>query len=272
MGVIENHARARLTKGELAVSFNVVHWRTGNIAALAEELGYDWLFIDMEHGTLDLDTVAQICVAALPTGVTPIVRVPSEDHFHASRVLDGGAMGVIVPHISTPAAAREVVSNCKFPPIGHRSVASNVPQLGFKALPKAEACEVLNRNLLVIVMLESPEAIANADAIVATPGIDGVLIGTNDLAAEMGIAGQLDHPKIEEAYELMIAACQRHGKIPGMGGIYAPPLMEKMIRKGVRFLQGGGDLTFMVAAARQRIGFLRGINLADGGTAPVPAE
>jgi 2-keto-3-deoxy-L-rhamnonate aldolase RhmA len=252
-----------LEAGGLAASLNIVHWRTGNAAGIARECGFQWLFIDMEHNTMDLDTAAQICVSALPTGITPIVRVPSHDHFHATRVLDGGAMGVIVPHVNSAEEARQIVRNCKFPPVGHRSLTAPLPQLGYATLPVTEAIEVLNRNTLLIVMLESPQAIAQADAIAAVDGIDGLMIGTNDLAAEMGIPGQFGHARIEQAYATMIAACRRHQRFAGMGGVYDHALMEKFIRMGVRFMLGGGDISLLMSAGKARTSFLQGLQLAQ---------
>lgn len=261
MSIVENSLKQKLAAGGLAASLNLVHWRSVNAAGLAKEWGFDWLFIDMEHNTMDLDTAAQICVAALPTGITPIVRVPSHDSFHATRILDGGAMGVVVPHVDTPEQAARIVSNCKFPPLGQRSLSAPLPQLGFKNLPAAEAIEILNRNTMVIVMLESAAAIQQADAIAAVPGVDGVLIGTNDLAAEMGLPGDFAHPRIAEAYATMIAACRKHGKHAGMGGVYDHVLMEKFIRMGVRFMLGGGDVALMAAGAKARTSFLRNLQL-----------
>ncbi len=256
MSIIENTAKQKLEAGKLAVAFSVVHWRTVNVAGIAKECGFDWLFIDMEHNTMDVDAAVQICLAALPTGVTPIVRVPAHDHFHATRVLDGGAMGVVVPHVDTPEQAEQVVQNCKYPPVGHRSLTAPLPQLGFKGFSVAEAIEILNRNTMVVVMLETPEAIDNAEAIAAVEGVDALLIGSNDLAAEMGIPGQFTHEKVHGAYERMIAAATKHGKFAGMGGIYDHAVMQRYIEMGVRLLLGGGDVAFMMAAARSRREFL----------------
>lgn len=259
--------KRKLEAGGLAASLNVMHWRGVNIAGIARECGFDWLFIDLEHNSMDLDTAAQLCVAALPTGVTPIVRVPSHDQFQSTRILDGGAMGVVVPHVDTPEQARRIVANCKYPPLGHRSLTAPLPQLGFATVPVADAIEILNRNTLVIVMLETPLAIANADAIAAVAGVDGLMIGTNDLSAEMGIPGQFGHVRIEEAYRIMIGACTAHGKFPGMGGIYDHVLMEKFIRLGVRFLLGGGDVALLMAAGKARTAFLRGLPIEDNSSA-----
>lgn len=261
MSIVENSTKRKLEAGQVAIALGVVHWRMANIAGIAKECGYDWLFIDMEHNTMDVDAAVQISVAALPTGITPIVRVPAHEHFHATRVLDGGAQGVVVPHVNSVDQARRIVENCKYPPIGHRSLTAPMPQLGFRPTPVAEAIEALNRNTLVVAMLETPQAIDNADAIAAVEGIDALLIGTNDLAAEMGIPGQFGDARIEAAYAAMIAATRKHGKFAGMGGVYEHGLMEKFIRMGVRLLLGGGDVAFMMAAARTRADFLKSLKL-----------
>ena len=128
MSIVENTMKQKLEAGQLAVGFSVMHWRTVNVAGIAEECGFDWLFIDMEHNTMDVDAAVQISVAALPTGVTPLVRVPSHDHFHATRVLDGGAMGVVVPHVNTVEQARKIVQDWQvpadWPPLADRADAA----------------------------------------------------------------------------------------------------------------------------------------------------
>jgi 2-keto-3-deoxy-L-rhamnonate aldolase RhmA len=131
--------------------------------------------------------------------------------------------------------------------------------VGFRAYPRAESTAVVNKETLLVMMLETPEAIANADAIAAVPGVDVLLIGTNDLTLELGIAGRYDDPRVLQAYDTVIAACARHGKYPGMGGIYDHPTMEKYIRKGARFVLGGSDISFLMAGAQARAEFLRAI-------------
>jgi 2-keto-3-deoxy-L-rhamnonate aldolase RhmA len=254
-----NTARQKLDAGGLAVGLGVRQGRTADTAMLAKTCGFDWLFIDMEHNSMDLDTAAQMCVAALPTGVTPIVRVPGPESFHATRILDAGAMGVIIPHVDTPEQARRMVEICKFPPLGKRSVPGSMPQLGFASYSQEDCCRILNDSTLVVVMLETEDAIAAADEIAAVEGVDVLLIGTSDLSADMGVHGQFDHPKIRDAYQRMIAACERHGKHPGMGGIYTPALMDKYVAMGARFLLGGSDLALLMQAGKERMRFLDGL-------------
>jgi 4-hydroxy-2-oxoheptanedioate aldolase len=106
-------------------------------------------------------------------------------------------------------------------------------------------------------MLETPTAIDNAEEIAAVPGVDVLLIGTNDLCAEMGIHGDFGNERVTEAYRIMIAAARKHGKFPGMAGVYNEALMPRYIEMGARFVLGGQDATFLAAAATQRTGFLR---------------
>jgi len=261
MDIIPNHTKRRLAAGELALGMGARQARTVDIAMIAKTCDFDWLFIDMEHSSMDVDLASQLAIACLGAGITPLVRVPGHEHYHASRLLDNGAQGIVAPHVDTVEEAKRIASACRYPPIGHRSLAGAMPQLGFRALPAGEATRIINGETLVIVMLETPKAIANADAIAQVDGVDGLLIGTNDLCAELGIPGKFADPKVEDAYRTVVAVCKKHGKIPGMGGVYETKLMEKYIGYGMRMILSGSDLSFMMAGARARTEFLRGVKL-----------
>jgi 2-keto-3-deoxy-L-rhamnonate aldolase RhmA len=256
-----NSARERLKKGEVALGVGLRQARTVDIAPAMKTAGFDWLFIDLEHNSMTVDQAVQIAVTANGVGIAPIVRVPNGQYDMATRALDGGAMGIVIPHVDTAEEARVVADRLRYPPVGHRSVAGAMPQLEFRVIPPAEATKAVNDALLVVVMLETPTAIANADAIAAVPGIDVLLIGTNDLTTEMGIPGKLDTPDVVKAYETVIAACRKHGKWAGMGGVYVPPIMEKYIGMGVRMILSGSDFTFLMESARNRAALLRGVKL-----------
>ena len=256
---ITNTAKNRLDAGELALGIGLRQARTVDIGKIMKTCGYDWLFIDMEHNSMSIDTAAQISVAAQDAGIAPIVRVPGFQHFHASRALDGGAQGVVVPHVDTAEVAAEMVSNCKYPPVGHRSVTGRLPQVNFEAHPQDEVTRSVNNATLVVVMVETPTAVENVEAIAAVPGVDSVLVGTNDLCTEMGIPGAVGDPRIQEIMERVVAACRAHGKHPGLGGVYEPPLMERYVRMGMRLILCGSDLTMMMAAAQERSARMRSI-------------
>ena len=260
MAVIKNITKQKLAAGELSLGMGVRIARGVEIAKVAKVCGYDWLFIDMEHSPLSLETVADITLAGLDAGCTPIVRASSHLHHHASRPLDAGAQGIVVPHVNSAEEARRVVDQCLYPPIGHRSLAGGAAILEYESLPMAESTQLINDNVLVVVMLESPEAIANADEIAAVEGVDVLLIGTNDLCAEMGIPGQYDHRDVVAAYETTISACRNNGKWAGMGGVY-DDLAAKYIAMGVRMVLGGSDLSYLMTAARDKAAALHGIDL-----------
>lgn len=256
---IPNTAKERLRAGQLAVGMGLRQARTVDMGRVLAACGFDWAFIDMEHNTMSIDTAAQIAVACQDAGVTPFVRVPGYEHYLATRLIDAGAMGIVFPHVDTAEHARQLVSNCKYPPMGHRSLGGPMAQLGFRPVPRAQSTEIVNRETMLVMMLETPRAIENAAAMAAVPGVDVLLIGTNDLTLEMGIAGQYDDARVVRAYETVVAACRAHGKYPGMGGIYDHATMEKYVKVGARFVLGGSDLSFIMAGGQARADFLRGL-------------
>jgi 2-keto-3-deoxy-L-rhamnonate aldolase RhmA len=259
MGIIPNHAKERLRRGRLALGLGVHHLRTAATGMIAEAAGFDWLFIDAEHGAFSEDQATQIALAALPTGCTPIVRVCKGALDQAPRVLDNGAMGVVIPHVDSTEEAAAVVDACKYPPLGHRSLGGPSAQARFAAMPAAELMAALNDALLTVVMIETPEAVGNADAIAAVRGVDVLLIGASDLTAEMGIPGEIAHPRVRQAFESVIAACRRHGKFAGMGGVYDEENAAAYVAMGVRFVLAGSDHALLMPALKARAGFLRSL-------------
>src|SRR5579872_6611235 len=180
-----NPARDRLEKGEVAIGVGLRQARTVDVAAAMKTCGFDWLFLDLEHNSMALDAAVQIAMAANGAGIAPLVRIPAGRYDLATRALDGGAWGIVVPHVDTPEEAREAVSRLKYPPIGHRSIAGPMPQFGFEPRPLGEATAAVNAQLLLVVMLETSAAIANAEAIAAVPGVDALHLGANDLCMEL---------------------------------------------------------------------------------------
>ncbi len=263
MKVIANHAKARLQQGELALGMGLRQARTVDIAQIAQSCDFDWLFIDMEHNSMSVDTAAQICQAALAVGVTPMIRVPAHEAFHSTRLLDTGAQGIVFPHVSTAEQARALVSFCRFTPLGHRSIPGMLPQTRFMPLPVTETVALINAETLVVAMIETVEGRDNVDDIAAVPGIDALLVGCTDMAAELGVPGQLGHPAVKATLDAVFAACRRHGKFCGVGGVYDEALMAEYVGKGARLILSGSDLAFLVAGARSRSSMLRSIALTD---------
>ena len=256
MTFFHNKAKRKLASGGVAVSFGVHHLRTAAAPVIAASTGHDILFIDMEHGPYTVQEAVQLCIAALPTGVAPIVRVCAGALDEATRLLDNGALGIVVPHVDTAAEARAVAEAFHYPPVGRRSWGGPPALYGYRPPSVAEAMAAINAEILTVVMIESPLAVDNAEEIAAVAGVDVLLIGTFDLTAELGISGQVTHPTIVEAYARVSAACRSHGKVLGMGGINDPADMARYLAMGARYLGAGSDQGYVVSGAEARMALI----------------
>src|SRR5499433_4300892 len=251
--ILRNNVKEKLARDEVVASMTVRLVRTVEIARIARTAGFDSLYVDIEHSSFSLDTCGQICMAALEAGIAPFVRVPANTPDYISRVLDGGALGVIAPHIRSADEAKAVVTAAKFPPLGERSNSGGLPHLHFRSFPAAETSAALNDATMVVVQFESATALERADEIVAVDGVDMVLVGLNDLLADWGIPGEFDDPRVRDAYARIIAACRRRGKHAGVGGLASrPDLMAEYVRMGARYVSTGTDLNFLLAACSER--------------------
>jgi 2-keto-3-deoxy-L-rhamnonate aldolase RhmA len=261
MAIVKNTVKQRLRDGKLAASFNVSRLRTVEVPQIAKACGFHWVFIDLEHSTMDLDTAGQIAAASLPVGIAPIVRVPEGDVNRAARILDAGAQGVIFPHVQNATEAKAFTAACRFPPIGTRSMTYGGPQLEYETIPATEAMEGGNAETLVVMMIETPEAVKNAGEIASVEGVDVLLVGGSDLSATMGIPGQYTNPDFLDAIDAVIAAAQGAGKWPGLGGVYDEAILPDFVKRGMRFFLGGADMSFILAGGRARGAFFNGLSV-----------
>jgi len=250
--VLRNHLKDKLARDEVVAAMTVRLVRSVEIAQIAQSAGFDCFYIDIEHCSFSLDATSQICMAALAAGITPLVRVPNGSPEYVVRVLEGGALGVIVPHVRSADEARRVVAAARFAPSGERSMAGGMPQLRYRSFNRVEAMQAMNDATMIVVMMETPEALDHVEEIAAVDGIDLLLVGTNDLTTEMGIVGQFDDPRVHDAYARTIAACRKHGKHVGVGGLPSrPDLIAEYVKMGARFVSTGTDLTFLIGACER---------------------
>jgi 4-hydroxy-2-oxoheptanedioate aldolase len=258
--VVANGVKRKLAAGGVVSCMTVRLVRGIEIARIAKTCGYDALYIDLEHSSLSIDAASQICIAALDAGVFPMVRVPAHGSEYVARCLDGGAMGIIAPHINNAAEARAIVKTIKYAPQGTRSVAGGLPHLQYRNWPHAEVSAVTNAATTVIVQIETREGLANVDEIAAVEGVDILLIGTNDLLADLGLAGKYDDPAVRDAFSRTISATKKHGKHTGIGGLaHRHDLTEEFVKQGARFVSTGTDLSFLMSAATERVKFVDGL-------------
>ncbi len=250
---LTNHLKQKMLRGEVASSMTVRLVQGIEIVQVAKTAGFDSLYVDMEHSTFSIEATSQICIAALHLGITPLVRVPANTPEYISRVLDGGAMGIIAPHVRSADDAKAVVQAAKFPPFGGRSAIGGLPHLQYRSIPAITANPILNQSTFVAVMMETLEALDNVEEIAAVDGVDMLLIGTNDLTAEMGIPGDYDNSKVSVAYERTLKACISNGKQVGVGGLASrPDLIAHYVSKGCRYVSMGHDLGFLLATCQAK--------------------
>lgn len=252
--------RRRLEAGELVLCMSIGQARTVDVPMMVAACGFDAFYVDLEHTATSIETASMLCAASIGIGLTPMVRVPSHDHHYMTRVMDTGAAGVIVPHVNTKEEAEHIVRTCRFPPVGHRSIVGPNPITRFRAMPMAEQVDYLDRETILVAMLETPEAIEQADAIASVTGLDMLLIGSYDLSAEMGILGKFHDPRFRAAVAAAAAMAAKHGKVMGIAGIKNDmDLLSEFVAAGVRFISPGTDAGYFMEAARANAASLRTI-------------
>jgi 4-hydroxy-2-oxoheptanedioate aldolase len=260
--VLRNSVKEKLARNEVVASITVRLVGSNEIVRIAKTAGFDTLYIDLEHSSLSMETTSQLSIMALEAGIPAFVRVPSNTPEYISRVLDGGALGVIAPGVRSAKEARAVVAAAKYQPQGERGYGAGLAHLQYRNFPSAEVFPAMNDATMVIVQFESAASLAAAEDVIAVDGVDMVLIGTNDLMVDLGIPGQFDHPLVHDAYVCTLAACKKYGKHLGVGGLSTrPDLVEKYVKLGARYVSTGTDLAFLLAACTQRAEQVRQITI-----------
>ena len=208
--------------------------------------GFDWIFIDLEHGSLSIQD-AQRALQAIANRCHTLVRVPDGTTENIKRVLDMGCSGIIVPMVNTVAYAQRIAALSKYPPVGERSVGIGRAQ-GY-GLRFTEYLEVANEQTTVVVQIEHRDGVANVDQIVAVPGIDAVFVGPYDLSNSMGLVGQVNHPDVRAAIDNVRAACTRTNSPMGIFCATAEQAVKET-KAGVTLVAVGADISLMTSSAK----------------------
>ncbi len=253
-----NPALERMRSGGIALGLSVRLARSPEICRIAKATGHDFLFIDGQHATFDVETVVNLASTAIPLGVAPMYRVRGLHDPDTAMLLDNGVTGIIFPDINTAEEARRAVEICKFAPIGRRSVGAVFPQFNCAPPPLSEALPALNASTAVVIMVETAKGLENIEAIARVPGVDVVHIGSNDLMLDMGKPGKLDDPIVEKALDRAVAACGAAGIYAGCGGIRDIKRQAAIAKRGIRFFTTQSDTGFLLAAAKTWVDGVRG--------------
>src|SRR5436309_3954008 len=218
-----------------------------DVAAHMADLGFDFLWIEMEHSPITLETLRNMVLATRGLPAQLFARVPVNEIWTAKRVLDAGVSGVIFPFTSTPELAQQAACACKYPPVGRRGSGANLAKF---AWPDADRYhDSADENVTVVIIIEEARAVERIDEIAATPGVDVLFIGTSDLSFSLGLRGDQKDPRLQAAIAKVVEAGQRHGKFVGRPAATADQVKQYM-EQGFRLFQAPTDIGLMMAGAK----------------------
>jgi len=238
--------RAKLQAGEVVVGVTIT---TPSIeaAALAATLGFDFLWVEMEHSPITLETLRVMVLAtrALPAAV--FARVPVVELWTAKRVMDQGVSGVIFPFSSTPERARMAAAACRYPALGKRGSGAGLATFSWPE--SANYYDSADQNMMTIIVIEEALAVENIEEIAATPGIDVLFIGTSDLSFSLGLRGRQNEALLDENIAKVVEAGRKHGKFLGRPA-GSPEQVAKYREQGFQFFQSQTELGLMLLGAK----------------------
>ncbi len=254
-----NRVRALLSEGKTVYGTMIQELTSTVVPIILAHAGYDFAFIDMEHGPFSLESATEVIRALRLTGLTALVRVPDAQYHLIARVLDAGAEGVMVPRVETRAQVEHIISCAKYPPQGKRGAAITKGHNDFEKADLYEFTRTMNRENLVILQIERKEALENIEELLAVPGVDGAVMGPKDLALSRGRPEDFNDPETQAAIQKVVSACQQLGKFSGLHTLNTSALLEWQA-KGMRFLTWSSDIDLLRAASAAGINELRGAN------------
>lgn len=238
--------RSRLKRGEKLLG-TMVTLASPVAAEILSHVGFDWLFVDGEHGPLDTGDILAILQAA-DQRVACVVRVPAGDEVAIKKVLDLGAAGVIVPQVNTAQQAADVVRFARYAPLGARGV--GLARAHGYGMRFQEYMESANEQVAVVVQAEHAIAADNIESIIKVPGVDAVLLGPYDLSASLGQTGKLDHPSVVAAIDHIMKTCQAANMPLGYFGVNAAAV-KPFIERGYTLIVAGVDTLLLGAGAKR---------------------
>lgn len=263
--VVVNVLRERLDSGEPMYGCFVT-LRDPAVVEIAALAGYDFVIIDMEHAGLNLESVVDHLRAARARGIGSLVRAPARSPATLFRLVEEGAEGVFIPHVSGPDVAQEVVDSVRYAPIGHRGIYDGTRAADYSAhsFPSyREMTETLNSELVVVLLIEDREGVEQIDEILAVSGVDVLSVGPSDLSYSLGVYGSVGHPLLGEAITTVRDGCRRHSIRFGMPpdhGTYPIPAAQ-LLEWGVTFMFRGSDSNALVKGFRDRLSQMRAVGV-----------
>jgi 4-hydroxy-2-oxoheptanedioate aldolase len=210
-----NHVKKALAEGQVQLGTSFAQLRSPDVARILAAAGFRWTYIDTEHGGFGLETIQDLCRAAVPAGLCPIVRVADLQYSLIARALDVGAQGVLFPRVESPELLARAISWTKFPPLGVRGFGLTPHFADYEKVTIPEMIEHINANTMVVLQIETKLAVERREELLSVPGIDAVMVGPADLSISLGVPGDFQHPLMVETMEKIRDTCVRHNVAPG---------------------------------------------------------
>ena len=245
-----NTVKKALKEGKLQVGCSLSQIRSAEVPTILAKAGFDWTFLDGEHGRAGVETLADLSRASVAAGLCPIVRVADIQYALIARSLDCGAQGILLPRVETRELLERAVSYVKFPPVGQRGFGMGAAHIEWEKATIPQMIAHFNENTMVVLQIESQLAVDRRDDLLSVPGIDAVMIGPADLSVSLGVPGEFEHPRMEAAIELVRDSCVKHGVAPGIH-CRSAALAKVWRDRGMRFLSTGSEASFMFERASE---------------------
>ena len=223
------------------------------LVGLAAQVGFEVIWIEVEHGPAGFERIENLCLAAEAGGVLPLVRLPDGERHHVLRALEVGARIILVPMVDDASQAGRMVEYGKYPPLGARGFNTRTRGIGFGLVAPAEALARANARTHLFAQIETLQAVENLDEICAVEGLSGVFIGPGDLSMSMGLLGQPNHPQVVETVLSCMRRAQKAGKLTG---IFITPgaLLDAALEVGCDLVVCGGDVMDLATAWTNLLG------------------
>jgi len=252
----DNKLRKSLEAGKVVIGTMLQELRSPAVPMVLSNVGFDFIFIDMEHGAFNMETVADLIKVTRLTGMTPLVRVPNLEYHLIARCLDAGAQGFMVPRIENRKQAELAVSYSKYPPQGERGCSINKGHNDYQSESLIPFVQKANQQNFVILQIERKGAIENLEDILSVPGIDGAILGPNDLAVSYGVPNDLESEIMIKAFQKVVDTGNKYNVFTGMHVANLESL-KKWMKRGMRIITYNTDLGFLKAASSDGLKKLR---------------
>ncbi len=253
----ENPVKQALREGKAVYGTMMVEFRSSAVVQMLAVAGYDYFFIDMEHGTFSYETMSDMIRAGRMAGIAPLVRVSDCQYHLMSRCLDAGAMGLMIPRTETREQTEQIIRWTKYPPWGIRGCGASTGHSDYESVKVGDFIKHANEEVMIVPQIESELAVNNIEEIVSVKGVDAAVFGPNDLSISLGVPGEVAHPKMVAAFERVLAACDKAGVACGFH-VGSVDLVNKWKARGMRFLCWSTDIGMIKDSSAKALAGMRG--------------